>query len=131
MRQGLRLALAGLGVLAGVAGTYDVVRGVGGVRHRASDAPIDANVDSELRFFGAWYAVAGVALLRAAGAPERHGEAVRLVSAASLLAAAGRGLSRRKVGAPHPLYTRLLLVEVAIPAVLLPWQRAVERRAPS
>lgn len=130
MRQGLRLALSGLGVLACVAGAHDVVRGVPGVRHASAASP-DASVDSELRFFAAWYAVAGVALLRAARAPERHGDVVRLTAGGSLLAAAGRALSHRTIGAPHPLYTRLMAAEVAIPAVLLAWQRAVEQRTGS
>lgn len=128
MRQGLRCALAGLGVLAGVAGTHDVVRGVTGVRHAGAGAP-DPNVDSEHRFFAAWYAAAGVALLRAAADPERHGDAVRLAAAGSLLGALGRAISRHTTGRPHPLYTGLMAAEVIIPPVLVTWQRVIERRA--
>ena len=127
MRRGLGAALGVMGCVATVAGGYGVARGAAGVTGR--EGPLDASVDSELRFFSAWYAAAGLGMLHAARAPERAGAAVRLLSAGWLLAAVGRLLSVRSVGRPHNLYLGLTGVELAIPVVVLPWQRAVERAA--
>lgn len=130
MRRGLSSLLAALGGVALLTGGHDVLRGVPGVKGLAQGA-VDASVDSELRFFAAWYAVAGVLMLRAARAPEREGATVRLLSAGWLLAALGRVLSLRAAGRPHALYRSLMGAEFAITGVLIPWQRAVEQLARS
>ena len=128
MRRGLSTLLAVLGCVGVAAGSHDVLRGVAGVRGRRTRS-IDASVDSELRFFAAWYIVAGVNMLRAARAPEREKAAVELISAGWLAAVVGRMLSRRSTGQPHPLYTALTGAELAIATVLVPWQRRVARDA--
>ncbi len=123
-----------LRVLASVAvvfGLQGVAKGVAGVRGAAPD--LDGtrvgvrSVDSELRFFAAWYALAGVLLFRAAKRPESETVTVRGVSVAVWLAAVGRLLSIRSLGRPHPLFVALLGVELVVPAIALPWQARVAR----
>ena len=115
-----------LGVVAAVFGAQGVLTGVAGVRNGGKAS---ANVDSELRFFSAWYAVAGLAMLRAARRVEADGATVRVICAGWLLAAAGRALSLMKVGKPDRLFRVLMGIELAIPAVIAPWQAAVARQA--
>jgi hypothetical protein len=45
-----------------------------------------------------------------------------------LLAAAGRVISWVAVGPPHPLYQGLLVIELGLPLLLVPWQSALARR---
>ena len=125
VRGPLRWLLGLLGGVACVAGTDGVVRGSRGVLRRVGSEP-DASIDSELRFFAAWYVVAGALMARAAQAPERDAATVRVVAVGWIAAALGRVLSLRAVGRPHPLYTGLLAAEVTIPVLLLRWLRAVE-----
>lgn len=125
MRQRLQLLLGATGAVATAAGAHGVVRGVRGVVGASATAE-DANVDSELRFFAAWYTAAGFVMLRAANAPERHAWLVRVVSAGWATAAAGRALSIRAMGPPHPVHTGLTVAELTIPVLLLRWLRAVE-----
>ncbi|HEX2038507.1 MAG TPA: DUF4345 domain-containing protein [Acidimicrobiales bacterium] len=109
------------GVLAGVRGVRDSTRGVDFGERGAR------NVDSELRFFAAWYALAGALLLRAAPRPEAATATVRGTSVALWLAAFGRVLSLRAAGRPHRTYVVLLGIEIVIPLVALPWQARVAR----
>jgi hypothetical protein len=124
--RGLRIVVTGLGCVALVFGVLGVVTGGAGV---VGGGHVSANVDSELRFFAAWYAGAGVLLLCVRQRVDRETVVVRGVCAAILLGAAGRVLSIVTVGAPHALFLFLLAVELVIPAVIVPWQAAVARRA--
>lgn len=128
MRRGLSAVLAGLGGVAILAGSHDVLRGALGVRGTRT-TPVDPSLDSELRFFAAWYVVAGALMVRAARAPEREGSAVRLISAGWFVAALGRLLSLRSAGRPHELYVALTAAELVIAGGLVPWQQRVERAA--
>ena len=124
-RRGLATTLRVLGAGATAIAVSDLVRGAG----RLTSAPVPADVDSELRFGSAWYAVGGVLMFRSARRPEAERATIELVSAGWLLAALGRVLSIRTHGRPSPLYVGLLAAEVAIPTVLVPWQRRVEAAA--
>ena len=125
-RRGLEVTLTVLGLVATVFGAQGVVTGVGGVRKggRAS-----ANVDSELRFFAAWYAVAGLTMLRPARRVESDGATIRVTCAGWLIAACGRLLSARQVGQPDRVFRVLTGAELAIPAIVAPWQAVVARQA--
>ena len=124
MRRGLQILLAVVGAVAVVAGLSAVVFGAGQVLgpNRAS-----ANLDSELRFFAAWYVVIGVALLRTIPQIEREGQTIRFVAAGFFLAACGRAISMAVVGAPSPFYIALMAIEFVLPVVIVPWQRRVSR----
>lgn len=120
-----RVALAVLGLVALVFGLHGVVTGTGGV---TGGGPASASTDSEMRFFAAWYAAAGLLLLRSVWHRGIRGPVVRTCCAALLLAAGGRLLSIAEHGRPHDLYVALLVVELVIPAVLLPWHALLARR---
>ena len=124
MRRGLQAFVGVLGVVALTAGLVGVLFGAALVPGEASYSP---SVDSEMRFFAAWYAVAGVVLLRAAPKIEHHRATLLAVSAALVLAASGRVLSMLTVGTPHTTYIVLTVVEYVVPIIVLPWQRRVAR----
>lgn len=112
------------GSAATVFGALGVVRGIDDVRGRSRQhrRPGDdrwlANVDSEFRFFAAWYAAVGTQTVRA-GLPAAPGRRdVRWVGAAWLASAIGRALSIRSRGRPHVLYLVLMGVEVGIGVLL-------------
>ena len=116
--QGTLTAIGGVAALAGASG---VLRGAAEV---VGGGPVSARVDSEYRFYAAWYAVFGVLALRAARDPERHSVLVQATSAGFATAALGRALSWRRLGPPNTLQKALLAIELAIPTVIIPWQAA-------
>ena len=114
--------LRGAGAVALAAGTHQVVTGGSGVLG-ARGAALPASVDSELRFYAAWYAAAGALMLRASRDP-RVDQAVTVPLALGWLGAAGgRVLSMRSAGRPHPLFQALAAVEVAVGCALLAGRR--------
>lgn len=124
-RKTLQAALRGLGAVATIAGANGVLRGAGEVHGAGS---VSAPVDSEYRFYAAWYAVFGVLLGRAARAAETETTIVRAAGLGLLTAAGGRLLSIRKLGPPSNGQKVLLALEVVIPAVIVPWQARIARR---
>ncbi len=123
-RRGLQLALATLGTVATAFGALGVAQGGAGV---LGGGKVSANVDSELRFFAAWYTVLGLLMLGAARRPESEATIVRAGGAGCFLAACGRLPSMRAVGSPSALFKVLMAIEFAIPVVIVPWQAAVRR----
>jgi hypothetical protein len=126
-RRGLQLFLTALGTIALAMGVIGVVTGGAGVLHGGH---VSANVDSEIRFFAAWYAGAGALLLRVRHRVETETTLIRGVCAVLLLAAVGRVLSIIAVGMPNAAFLGLMAVEFAIPAVIVPWQAAIARQLP-
>src|SRR5437867_4309852 len=64
-------ALRAAGAVAVLAGTHQAITGVSGVLGSAEPpSGTQRNIDSELRFYGVWYGVAGAVMLRAAGDEE-------------------------------------------------------------
>jgi hypothetical protein len=97
----------------------------------ASDRPrtvASANVDSEFRFYAAWYVVLGALVLKAARRPETETMIVRASAAGFLLGALGRAASIKSLGKPHPIIRLLMALELGIP-VVVPWQNRVARAA--
>ena len=93
------------------------VRGVRGVESRHV-AGLPASLDSELRFYAAWYAAAGVLMHQAAASPRLDRQISPLLSGAWSLAAFSRVLSMRSVGRPSPLFLVLTAVEFAVAGAL-------------
>lgn len=115
--------LKSLGAVAALVGARGVILGT---REVAGLEPLPAAVDSEYRFYAAWYLVAGMTLLRGSEstlAPEK----LRFLSAGLWTAAAGRVLSLRQVGRPGRGQLVLLAVEVALPFGLARWQARAPR----
>jgi hypothetical protein len=114
-----------LSVLFGV----DVIPSSGGLGSGGATGELAASVDGELRYYGAWYVLAGVLTLRALPRIESETFTIRLVCAALLLGATGRVLSIVVTGLPHPVFLVLLGLEVLFPVAVVPWQAALVRRS--
>ena len=126
MARALRVFLYLLGAVAVVAGLLTVLTGAATVLDANAANP---SLDSELRFYAAWYVVAGVLILRAARAPHERRGVIVGVAAAFGLAATARVLSWVQVGKPSDLAVALLVIEYLIAAALPPWhRRAITRR---
>ena len=118
--------LTAIGVVATTAGGLGVVKGSAEV---IQGGEVSANVDSEYRFYAAWYHVLGLLVLRAARRPETETTIVRACAGGLLLAGCGRVLSIRSHGQPHAWQKFLMGLEFLIPAVLIPWQARVAKAA--
>jgi hypothetical protein len=124
--RGLRILLTIVGVVMMVAGSLSVVFGASSVP-RVGD--VTADVDSEMRFYAVWYVVAGAFLLRATRRLESEAWTIRLVAAAFFVAGCSRILSWVVVGRPYTSQLILMVIELILPLVVIPWQAAVTRRA--
>lgn len=127
-RQALQVVLTILGGVAVTFGALTVIAGGAGV---LAGGNVSASVDSELRFYAAWYLGAGVLLFWTVPRVESEGPIIRAICTVLVLAACGRVISLIVVGAPHTVFLALMVVEFVIPAVVVPWQRAVSRRTAS
>lgn len=114
----LRLVLGLLGVVAVTFGTVTML--TGGAPIADGGAALSPSVESELRFFAAWFAAAGVVLLRSARDPLRHRMPIRWACAAVFTGACARVIGMVTEGVPEPVYVTLTVVEFAIPVVVLP-----------
>ena len=124
MRGGFRLFVGLLAVGATFFGGLALIFGatsVIGVDHAS------AQVDSEMRFFSAWYAAAGVLILLHRRGIEHEVLLIRWISGAVFVAGSGRALSLLMVGDPGPVALTLMCIELALPFILIPWQRAASR----
>lgn len=126
-RRGLQIALTAVGGIAVIFGAQTVLTGGALIPGGAHLSP---SVDSELRFYAAWYVAAGLLLLRAVPQLEREGTVIRLVAGFFFVAAAGRLLSILIVGPPRGVFIALMVIEFALPAVLVPWHALVARASP-
>jgi hypothetical protein len=126
VRTGLQVVLTGLGCVAVVAGSVTLIFGAASVVGVENPTPA---ADSEMRFFAAWYAAAGVALLRLIPRVETAGNLIRGVAVVFFIAGCARGLSWVVVGEPPGVAKGLMVIELALPFVIIPWQATVERAA--
>jgi Domain of unknown function (DUF4345) len=127
-RSGLQALLAVMGTVMVVAGAATVVLGAASVPGVDVAAP---DVDSEMRFYAVWYVVAGVAVLRVVRDVESATTTVRLVAAGFFTAGCARILSWVVVGRPHAIAIVLMVLELVLPIVIVPWQAALARRSRS
>lgn len=120
-----RLFQAFLVVLGGVmvaAGLATVLLGAGSV---VGVGEVTPEVDSEMRFYAVWYAVAGAGVLRAVPRVESSATLVRMVATAFFIAGCARALSWLTVGRPHPFALVLMVIELVLPVVIVPWQASM------
>lgn len=122
--QALALVLSSLGALAALVGARAVLLGA---REVAGTESVHPRVDSEYRFYAAWYLLAGVFLSPLCIDSASVRRKVHFVSAGLWTAAAGRLLSLRQSGRPSASQLLLLGAELALPMVLLPWHARVSR----
>ena len=97
-----------------------------------SDQPLTglsgSDVDSELRFYSVFWIAYGVFVLKAARALPEHFGRVQFLLGLFLLGGIGRVLSHVAIGAPHPLFTLLMWVELLLPILLIGLSLMVKRR---
>ena len=127
-RRGLQALLTVMGAVMVVAGAATVLLGADSVSGEGIATP---DLDSELRFYAVWYVVAGIALLRAIHRVESATFVVRLVAAGFFAAGCARVLSWVVVGEPHLVAVVLMVLELVLPVVIVPWQAAIARRSSS
>jgi hypothetical protein len=122
----------GLQVLLGVLGTVALTLGLLTVIVGASNIPggddVSASVDSEIRFFAAWYAVVGVLIFQSIPRVEESTVLIRALSAGVFLAGCARIISIVAVGRPATVYLVLMVIELVLPFVIVPWQTVVARQ---
>ena len=92
------------------------------------DRAAPPNIDNEFRFFGAWYAVAGVFILRAVRRYELTRWLILGVAATLFAAASSRLLGWATVGRPTFFQLVLMAIEYTLAVVLVVWQASVDRR---
>ncbi len=76
-------------------------------------------MDSELRFYAALWGAYGVLLLMTARDMRRLGHLVPWLAAVFFVGGLGRLLSRLSEGPPHPFFTLLMGIELALPPILV------------
>jgi hypothetical protein len=117
-----------LGSIALVVGALTMLLGGRMVPGVVDVAP--PNIDNEFRFFGAWYAIAGVFILRAARRNELTTWLVRGVAATLFGAASARLLGWATVGRPTSFQLLLTGIEYTLSVALVGWQASIERAPP-
>ena len=122
-RRGLQLLFVGLGALATTTGAAVLARGADAVT--GATGPVPPSVDSELRWHAAWWTALGPVMWHLAPRIERETRAVRYLSAVVLVGGLTRLVSMRQVGRPHRTFEVLTAIELALPPLLVEWQRRV------
>jgi hypothetical protein len=112
------------GAVATIAGLHTVMAGVRSLPGRQSAS---APVESELRFYAAFYVAYGLAALRIAPRADHDARAVRALAGALFLAGLARGGGWLAAGPPHPLQRALLVIELAAPPTMVAWQARYSR----
>ena len=88
-----------------------------------------ATMDSELRFYAALWGAYGVVVLRGAFGLPRTLPQAPWFAAVFFAGGIGRVLSRLSVGAPHPFFTLLMIIELVLPVlIILLWLGARARK---
>jgi Domain of unknown function (DUF4345) len=120
--RGLRAIFRAGGVVATTAGLHTVIAGARSIARQGTANP---SVESELRFYAAFYVAYGVVVLQVAPRADRDPAAVRALAGALFLAGLSRAGGWIAVGRPHGLQRGLLVIELAAPPLVVAWQRRV------
>jgi hypothetical protein len=107
------------GLVATAAGLHTVIAGAKSV---PGQDVANASVESELRFYAAFYVAYGVVALSVAPRADRDTLAVRAVLAPLFLAGVARAGGWLAVGRPHRAQRGLLVIELAAPPLITAWQ---------
>jgi hypothetical protein len=106
-------------VVATAAGLHTVIAGA---RSVAGQGVANPALESELRFYAAFYVAYGLVALRVAPRAERDTGAVRGLAGALFLAGLARAGGWLAVGRPHRIQRGLLLIELAVPPAIVACQ---------
>jgi Domain of unknown function (DUF4345) len=75
-------------------------------------------MDSELRFYAALWGAYGVVLIRAALGLPRSIRQIPGLAVVFFLGGVGRVLSLISLGAPHPFFSLLMIIELSLPLII-------------
>jgi hypothetical protein len=137
MMQGLLVALGlaaiGIGFMVFVLGeqAVNLVAGIfDSIRGQASTGGeiISPTIDSELRFYATFWFSYGVLLVWVARAIDQRLEFVPILAGLFFAGGIGRVLSYVLVGAPHPIFTLLMIIELGLPILLAGLYLRVKRQ---
>lgn len=81
--------------------------------------PFTPTADSELRFYAPFWVVYGGLLVHTARDLRRWRERVPLLAAVFFAGGVGRAIAWWRVGPPHPAFLSLMIIELALPPVLM------------
>lgn len=116
-----RTFLIVLGFVMVLAGASTVLLGATSIS--GIDDPSPA-VDSEMRFYAAWYVALGFLLVRAAWRHEIGGSIAKIVAATFFIAGCSRALSWAVIGKPPTIAVALMFVELLLPLLILPLRKS-------
>lgn len=137
----LRILLGALGVSAVAIGASILVRGAEATAAAGETlygaltgysgpptGPWPPSMDNELRFYAALWTAYGIAQLLATSRPVAWRRSIPLLALVFFAGGLGRLASYIQVGAPHPFFTLLMVVELGLPPVLIALWAGVRRR---
>ena len=127
--RGARLLSAFLyagGAVPVLTGIYAVLTGSGGI---PGENEAGASVESELRFYAVLWIAFGAALIWTAPRAARETKLVRALMAVLFAGGIARAIAWAAEGRPDGLFVVLLVLELAIPPLVVLWQRRVARDA--
>ena len=107
------------GLVATTAGLHTVITGA---RSLPGQELANPSVESELRFYAAFYVAYGLVALRVAPRADYHTTTVRALAGALFCAGLGRAGGWLAVGKPHAVQRSLLVIELAAPPAVIAWQ---------
>ena len=120
----LQALLTTVGLVAMATGVFALVTGSGGMPGKIE---ADATVESELRYFAAFWIAYGAIAFRTAPRVATATTAVRVLALAMFIGGLGRALAWIDVGRPHGLMVVLMVIELVLPALLVVSQQRVAR----
>jgi hypothetical protein len=112
----LRALMLALGGVATGAGLHSALTGG---RSLPGGGPAELRADSELRYYGAFYAAFGLAALEASRQPRPQSSKVRSLAGVLFAGGLARANGWRTRGRPHPVQVALLAAELGVPPVLV------------
>ncbi len=124
-RAALRAVFYVGGGVATTAGLHTVIAGAKSLR---GQQPANPSVESELRFYAAFYVAYGLAALRVAPHADRDTTTVRALAGALFLGGLARAGGWFAVGRPQAIQRALLAIELAAPPPIVAWQARLARR---
>lgn len=125
-RGALRAVFYVGGAVATAAGLHTVIAGARSLPHQEQANP---SVESELRFYAAFYVAFGIVAVRVAPRADRETATVRALAGALLLAGLARAGGWLAVGRPQRLQRTLLVIELAAPPPIVAWQARLAGRS--
>ena len=125
----LRALLTGIGLVAVTTGLFAGITGTSGM---PGENAASANVESELRYFAAFWVAYGVVALWLAPRAAQAQTAVRALAGFMFLGGIARAIAWIDSGRPDDLFVALLVLELAIPPLVIALQvRAMRTRVSS